>query len=160
MSVKIYLETTVISDLVSRQSPILLNLARQIATREWFESAQKNCEFFVSQLVDIEAARGDQSAAQKRWDFLKSIPHLEYGMEAITLAKKFLDGAAIPQCSFDDATHVAIATIKKIDALATWNCKHINNPVKLPIIARICEENGYKCPIIGTPEQLKEVYNG
>ena len=157
---RIYLETTVVSDLTSRPSPLLKNLARQISTKEWYDEARVNCEFCVSQLVDIEAARGDASAAQRRTEFLADILHLPYGLEAINLAKKFLEAAAIPQKSFDDATHVAIATVAKVDAIVTWNCKHINNPQTMPKIVKVCEQNGYACPIIGTPDQLKEVYNG
>ena len=123
---KVYVETTVISDLTSRPSPLVRNLARQLATKEWWDDALDRCEFYVSQLV-------------------------------LDLARKFLDAAAIPETSFDDATHVAIATIAKMDYLATWNCKHINNPQTLPKIIKVCEENGFKCPLIGTPDQLKEV---
>lgn len=158
--IKIYLETTVVSDLTSRPSPLLKNLARQISTKEWYDEACANCDFCVSQLVDIESARGDVSAAQRRAEFLSGIQHLQYGVEAINLAKKFLEAAAIPMTSFDDATHVAIATIAKVDAIATWNCKHINNPQTMPKIVKVCEQNGYTCPLIGTPDQLKEVYNG
>ena len=154
---KVYVETTVVSDMTARPSLNVKNLARQIVTKDWWEFAREKCDFVVSQLVDIEAARGDEDAARRRLDLLKDIQHLEYGVEALNLAKKFLEVAAIPSNSFDDATHVAIAAINKIEFLATWNCTHINNPQKLPIVMRVCEENGYTCPIIGTPEQLKEV---
>ena len=35
--------------------------------------------------------------------------------------------------------------------------KIVNNPQTLPKIIKVCEENGFKCPLIGTPDQLKEV---
>ena len=63
-------------------------------------------------------------------------------MSAPKFAKNFLEGAAIPANSFDDATHVAIAAINGVGFLATWNCTHINNPQTLPLVMRICEENG------------------
>ena len=154
---KVYVETTVISDLTSRPSPLVRNLARQLATKEWWDEARDRCEFYVSQLVDAESARGDEDAAKRRQEFLSGLMWIEYGPAALDLARKFLDAAAIPETSFDDATHVAIATIAKMDYLATWNCKHINNPQTLPKIIKVCEENGFKCPLIGTPDQLKEV---
>jgi hypothetical protein len=158
--IKVYCETTIISDMVARPSPLIRNLARQIATHEWWESFAKIADFYVSQLVSVESTKGDTFASQKRGEFLSQLKWLEYGKEALELAKKFLDGAAVPETSFDDATHIAIATIAKMDCLATWNCRHINNPETLPKIRAICESNGYGCPIIGTPEQLKEVYHG
>jgi len=157
---KVYCETTVISDMTSRPSPLVKNLARQMMTREWWEWATDGWEFYVSQLVAVECNRGDAEAAQRRQTFLAPLNWLEYGADALHLAKQFLAAAAIPETSFDDATHVAIATIAKMDCLATWNCKHINNPQTLPIIVKVCEENGFRCPLIGTPEQLKEVHHG
>jgi len=157
---KVYCETTVISDMTSRPSPLVKNLARQMMTHEWWEWAADGWEFYVSQLVSVECNRGDEEAAQRRQAFLAPLNWLEYGPEALRLAKQFLSAAAIPESSFDDATHVDIATIAKMDCLATWNCKHINNPQTLPIIAKVCEANGYRCPLIGTPEQLKEVHHG
>ena len=154
---KVYVETTVISDLTSRPSPLVRNLARQLATKEWWDDALNRCEFYISQLVDAESARGDEDAAKRRQEFLTELTWIEYGPAALDLARKFLDAAAIPETSFDDATHVAIATIAKMDYLATWNSKHINNPQTLPKIIKVCEENGFKCPLIGTPDQLKEV---
>ena len=154
---KVYVETTVVSDMTARPSLNVKNLARQIVTRDWWEFVSGKCLFVASQLVDVEAARGDEDAAKRRLELLKDIPHLEYGAEALNLAKKFLEAVAIPANSFDDATHVAIAAINKAEFIATWNCTHINNPQTLPAVMRVCEENGYKCPIIGTPEQLKEV---
>ena len=160
IKIKIYCETTVIGDMTSRPSPLIRNLACQMATREWWEDAASKCEFYVSQLVAVESARGDADAAQRRGSFLAGLKWLEYGTAALELARKFLDAAAIPETSFDDATHVAIATVSNMDCIATWNCRHINNPQTLPKIIAVCEQNGYKCPLIGTPEQLKEVYNG
>ena len=158
--IKVYCESTVISDMTSRPSPLIRNLARQMMTREWWELAEVRCDFYVSQLVAIESARGDSDAALRRKEFLANLKWLEYGSAALDLARKFLDAAAIPETSFDDATHVAIATVSKMDCLATWNCRHINNPQTLPKIIAVCEQNGFTCPLIGTPEQLKEVYNG
>ncbi len=158
--IKVYCETTVIGDMTSRPSPLIRNLARQMVTREWWDAVAAQSEFYVSQLVAVESARGDAEAAQRRKEFLASLNWLEYGTVALDLAKKFLAAAAIPETSFDDATHVAIATVSKMDCIATWNCRHINNPQAMPKIIAVCEQNGFKCPLIGTPEQLKEVYHG
>ena len=63
MRKRVYIETTVISDMTARSSLNVKNLARQITTRDWWEWVSDKCEFVVSQLVDIESKRGDPEAA-------------------------------------------------------------------------------------------------
>ncbi len=52
--------------------------------------------------------------------------------EAIILADEYMSKGAIPQSEPEDAYHIAIAVINKIDALASWNFKHIVsiNPIR------------------------------
>ena len=126
---KVYVETTVISDLTSRPSPLVRNLARQLAKKEWWDEVQGRCEFYVSQLVDAESARGDEDAAKRRQEFLSGLTWIEYGPAALELARKFLDAAAIPETSFDDATHVAIRNTRSAEGGARW--KRLNEtPLK------------------------------
>jgi len=41
-----------------------------------------------------------------------------------------------------------------MDYLLTWNCRHIDNAAKKPIIRAICENAGYPYPEICTPMEL------
>ncbi|MEO8231210.1 MAG: type II toxin-antitoxin system VapC family toxin [Ignavibacteriota bacterium] len=43
------------------------------------------------------------------------------------LAKKYIDENAVTKKSFQDALHIAIATLNKVDVLVSWNFKHIVN---------------------------------
>ena len=65
-----------------------------------------------------------------------------------------LEKTAVPRNSFDDAMHIAVATVNKMDYLLTWNCTHIANAATMPIIYRVCKEAGYECPVLCTPDQL------
>ena len=38
----------------------------------------------------------------------------------------------------------------------SWNFKHITNAHTIPLVERICRENGYACPCICTPQMLQE----
>ena len=52
--------------------------------------------------------------------------------EAIALGLDYMDYGAIPTSEPEDANHIAIATINGIEALASWNFKHIVsiNPIR------------------------------
>jgi hypothetical protein len=47
--------------------------------------------------------------------------------EVELLAKKYIEVGAVSQKYLEDALHIAIATINKVNVLASWNFKHIVN---------------------------------
>jgi hypothetical protein len=55
-----------------------------------------------------------------------------------------------------DASHIALVTVHAMDYLLTWNCKHIHNVAIIRQIERLCERQGYICPIICTPNDLMD----
>ena len=59
----------------------------------------------------------------------------------------------------EDAVHIAAAAVGRMDYLLTWNCKHIANAITMPKIFKVCNDSGYQCPIICTPEQLGKEEN-
>ena len=55
-----------------------------------------------------------------------------------------------------DAMHVAFAAYHNIDYLLTWNCRHIDNAAKKPLIRELCARMGWASPEICTPLELME----
>ena len=119
------------------------------------------CEFdlFVSLLVIDAASKGDLEASRKRLEALKDMSVVTITREMEMLAERLLEATAVPRSSYEDAVHIAVATIGKMDYLLTWNCKHIANAVTMPKIFKVCNDFGYQCPIICTPEQLGKEEN-
>ena len=70
------------------------------------------------------------------------------------LAERLVRQGAIPVVAQDDAAHVAVAAVHGMDYLVTWNFRHINNLTKMSHIEKVCQELGYRCPQICTPEHL------
>lgn len=153
---KVYVETSVISNLTARPSLNIRDAARQIATSQWWENDRQEFELYSSMLVMREALAGDQSAAARRVEKLKELNTLEITPDMEMLAEKLLAATAVPRTSFEDAVHIACATIHKMDYLLTWNCKHIANAVTMPKIYKVCKAAGYECPVLCTPEQLRK----
>jgi len=152
----VYLETSVIGYATSRPSRDLVVAARQQITQEWFALRARGWELFVSQLVDTEAAGGDEVAARERASFLEGMPRLRITDEAGELAGHLVESGAVPRPAGVDALHIAVAAVHGIDYLLTWNCKHIANATMRQAIEGACRQAGYEPPIICTPEELMD----
>ena len=74
--------------------------------------------------------------------------------QAEKLAELLIVDGGIPTAARIDAFHVAAAAVHKMDYLLTWNCRHMSNAVKRPIIRSICMNAGYVCPEMCTPIEL------
>lgn len=153
---KVYVETTVISDATALPSKDLVLAGRQFVSREWLASAATRYELYSSFLVRKEALKGDMEAARRRMAALSGLQELQADDRAQVLATRLIEGKAVPREFPDDALHIAAAALNEMDYLVSWNFKHITNAKTIPLVKRICEENGYRCPEICTPQMLQE----
>lgn len=60
----------------------------------------------------------------------------------------------IPPQVIEDALHIAIAAVHRVDFILTWNFKHIANPVMQQRIGRFLNEIDLPLPFICSPEEL------
>ena len=158
MKPRLYLETTIPSYLTSRPSKDLIVSAHQQITREWWRIRRDSFEIYTSQFVTDEAGEGDKKAAEKRLELLLPFSLLNVTESVLQLASAFLDKGIIPEKAARDAAHSAIAAVHGIEYLLTWNCTHIANAMISKKVQKICEQNGFLCPVICTPEELMENY--
>ena len=150
----VYIESSVISYLVSRPSRDIVIAGRQAISHDWWENHRQRFELRVSALVEEEISRGDSLAAQRRLAMIEDIPSLAISDEAIKLAELLLTQGAVPDGSEEDALHIGIAAAQGADYLLTWNFKHINNAEMKSAITKIVESRGFICPQICSPEEL------
>jgi hypothetical protein len=59
------------------------------------------------------------------------------------LACKYISEGALPQNKMEDAIHAAVATVFEMDALISWNLKHLSNLRKMELINGINLKEGY-----------------
>ncbi len=153
---KVYVETSVISNLTARPASNIADAARQLSTHAWWEAEACRYELYSSPVVRREASKGDPVAAKKRIDALSGVPELAFSEQAAALAERLIADGAVPAGSPDDALHIAIAAVNGMDYLLSWNFKHITNAQKIPDIRRACAASGVQCPEICTPQMLQE----
>ncbi|QEP42466.1 PIN domain-containing protein [Ectothiorhodospiraceae bacterium BW-2] len=155
MKPTVYIETSIPSYLTARTSRDIRAAAWQQITQEWWDEARHHYELFTSELTLLEASAGHEEAAKRRLEALETIPELKIDSETQQLAELMITQGGIPAKAQADALHVAIAALHRIDYLLTWNCRHIDNAAKKPIIRAICLQAGYHYPEICTPIELQ-----
>jgi len=74
--------------------------------------------------------------------------------EAEQLADKYIAENVVGRTSLDDCRHIALATINKVDVLASWNFKHIVNLTRIKGYNAVNLKNGYFTLEIRNPKDL------
>lgn len=101
-----------------------------------------------------ECAEGEAEMAKRRGELLDGIPLLELTDDVVAIAEMLLARQIIPAKAADDAIHIAVASVHRIDYLVTWNCKHLANPRNWRRIADCVAGFGFRATVICTPEDL------
>lgn len=154
MKTTVYIESTVISYLVSRPSRNIIIAGRQAVTQDWWTTQRQRFDLRISMLVEEEISKGDPEAAKARMQLISDIPILLTSDEALNIAETLIAKRAIPEGKEEDALHIGIAAAQGADYLLTWNFKHINNAETKAKIVKVIESFGYVCPQICSPEEL------
>jgi len=159
MKPQVYLETTIPSYLAARPSKNVMVLAKQMSTREWWDTRRHDFELFVSGYVLEECGRGDSVAAADRLNLLQDVNLLEPIPELDDLIDELVDFVPFPPDAESDAAHLASAVAGGMNYLLTWNCTHLANAVLFDRFATVCRDFGFEPPVICTPEQLMKEFD-
>lgn len=74
--------------------------------------------------------------------------------EVHELALAYIQHGALPPNMENDALHIAVATLAKVDVLVSWNFKHVVNINKIRIYNGVNLEMGYTPIEIRTPKEV------
>ncbi|GAP72866.1 hypothetical protein SAMD00024442_48_20 [Candidatus Symbiothrix dinenymphae] len=74
--------------------------------------------------------------------------------DARELANSYIAEKVVGKTSLEDCRHIAIATINKVDVLASWNFKHIVNLDKIKGYNGVNLKKGYATIEIRNPKDL------
>ncbi len=148
MQQRIYIDTSVIGG--------YLDIEFQEWSRKLFDEFKRGRKIAVISDITIDEIN---NARQEVRDLLNLIPeeHKEYifkDEETEYLAKTYLKEGAIPAKSHEDALHIAIATINKVDVLVSWNFKHIVNLDRIRKYNAINLMHGYTIIEIRNPREI------
>ncbi|MBI2118042.1 MAG: PIN domain-containing protein [Elusimicrobia bacterium] len=117
----------------------------------------KNGEIIA--VVSETTLRELKDAPQKVKELLDHLPDdiietvLE-SQEAITLARNYIESNAIPEKSYNDALHIAVATVNRVDVLVSWNFKDIVNITRIHAYNSVNLREGYPLLEIRAPKEI------
>ncbi|NER94958.1 MAG: type II toxin-antitoxin system VapC family toxin [Symploca sp. SIO1B1] len=158
MTGSVYIETSILGHLTARPTDNLIVAANIKITQDWWDECSSSFTLYASEIVEVEAAKGDSVMAAQRLNLLQSLMLLELTEESFELSQAFLHQSNLPPKASNDALHMALATVYSLDYLLTWNCKHMANAQIQRKLAQISSNLGYALPVICTPYELIE-YN-
>jgi hypothetical protein len=150
----IYIETSVISYLVSRMSSNLVLAAYQQITREWWDTQLHYYQPLISDFVIEEISKGDPLLSASRLKVVQKFKMLPVTDDVIVLGDRYLKELSIPRKARLDAYHLAISVIHGMDFVLSWNFRHMANAFVRRKLEMINSELGIISPTICTPEEL------
>ncbi len=159
--IRIYLDTSVINFLFADDAPEMKEI-----TINFFENYVKPgvYDVCISPIVFAEINRTTDS--EKRQRLKESIE--KYDLESLNIdedmteierpAGLYIENSIIPAGKMADALHIAIATVKEMDILLSWNFRHLANVNKEANVFAINSLEGYTKPLrMVTPMEV--IYN-
>jgi hypothetical protein len=127
---------------------------RHEQTRLWWDTQRHNFDCYTSYFTEWETLRREYPRQNEVVAMVRQLPLLEQVDEIKTIIDVYIKNFVMPNDTFGDAAHLAMASYHGVDYLLTWNCTHLANAFKTRHIEKINLTLGMMTPLLVTPEQL------
>jgi predicted nucleic acid-binding protein len=147
-SMKVYTDTSVIGGCFDEEF------------KEWSNALFQEFIVGTKQIMLSDLTLQELELARKEVrDKVKEIPdqnifEITIDDEVIQLAETYIYEGALTNKSYNDALHIALATLNNSDVLASWNFKHIVNLDRIRLYNSINFRLGYRMIEIRTPREI------
>lgn len=123
-----------------------------------FELVLRGRVVLVVSDVVFEELEGAPEAVREK---LATLPAANYERVPINnaivqLRNAYLQSGVLSERWTDDATHVAAATVSRVDAIVSWNFKHIVRLDRIKAYNQVNLANGYGILTIITPREVTD----
>ncbi len=148
MKQRIYIDTSVVGGYFDEEF--------KDVTRELFKRFENNeITFVVSDLLDLELIGAPKTVRELLCKFpADKFERVELTDEAVLLADTYIAEKVVGITSLEDCRHIALATVNKVDVLASWNFKHIVNLDRIKGYNSVNYRLGYPMIEIRSPKDL------
>ncbi len=138
---QLYLETSVWNFCFADDAP-----EKRDVTLTFFDKIkQGEYEIFISDIVIEEIGKASENKKQLLLEKISEVSpvRLAVNEQIVELAQKYIAEGVLPSNKVEDAIHAATATVFEMDALISWNLKHLANLRKMEMINGINMKEGY-----------------
>lgn len=148
MKQRIYIDTSVVGGYFDDEF--------KEATLKLFERLDNNeIVFVISDLLDLELINAPLHVREHLLNYSSDkFQRVELTEDAIKLADTYIEERVVGKTSMEDCRHIALATINKVDVLASWNFKHIVNLDRIKGYNSVNLRLGYSMIEIRSPKDL------
>ncbi len=116
--------------------------------------------FVVSDLLDLELINAPSHVKNHLLQYSNDkFERIELTEDAIKLADTYISEKVVGRTSLEDCRHIALATINKVDVLASWNFKHIVNLDRIKGYNSVNMRLGFSIIEIRSPKDLVKYGN-
>ena len=148
MKQRIYIDTSIVGGYFDEEF--------EEATKNLFlRLERKEIIFVVSDLIELELI----DAPERVRELLHKYPsdyfeRVSITKESMILADSYISEKIVGKTSLADCRHIALATVNKVDVLASWNFKHIVNLDKIKGYNSVNLRLGFTMIEIRSPKDL------
>jgi len=148
MKQRIYIDTSVVGAYFDEEfSEVTQGLFKRLENNE--------IVFVISDLLDLELTGAPQNVRELLYKFTPDkFERVQLTEEAIKLADSYISEKVVGKTSLEDCRHIALATINRVDVLASWNFKHIVNLDRIKGYNSVNYKLGYPMIEIRSPKDL------
>jgi hypothetical protein len=148
MRQRIYIDTSVVGGFFDDEF--------KDATQMLFKSLENNeVKFVISDLLELELIQAPKHVNELLLKYpTDRFERIELTEEIMNLADKYITEKVVGRTSLEDCRHIALATVNRVDALASWNFKHIVNLDRIKGYNSVNLRLGYPTIEIRTPQEL------
>lgn len=148
MKLRIYIDTSVVGGYFDDEF--------SETTQELFKRFENNeITFVISDLLDLELIAAPKNVRELLHRYsADKFERIQLTEEVIKLADTYIAENIVGKTSLEDCRHIALATINRVDVLASWNFKHIVNLDRIKGYNSVNFKLGYPMIEIRSPKDL------
>jgi predicted nucleic acid-binding protein len=148
MKQRIYIDTSIVGGFFDEEF--------EDVTKALFQRLEnKEILFVISDLLELELVEAPKRVRELLQKYNKEcFERVSLNKEAMELADRYISEKVVGKTSLEDCRHIALATLYKIDVLASWNFKHIVNLDRIKGYNSVNLKMGYSMIEIRCPKDL------
>jgi len=148
MKPTIYIDTSVVGGFFDEEF--------KEATQRLFDRlVNDEVRFVLSDILELELVQAPQHVKELLLNYAPDrFVRVEVTEEAMELANRYIEEGVVGQTSLTDCRHIALATVNRVDVVASWNFKHIVNLERIKGYNSVNLRMGYPSIEIRTPQEL------